>query len=88
VKSATHNKNEPVARYLSIIYNLLGDNISLFLKQKNKRKKTKLFYMELKSTYLVEGGDISFSIDLNIILNVAFKRRNRLIKSWSWYSSR
>jgi len=49
--------------------------------------KTKCFFLELKSTYLVEGGDISCSIDLKIVLNVAFERRNRFIKSWSSYNS-
>lgn len=32
-KSATVNKNEPVAMYLNIIYNLHGANIALFLEQ-------------------------------------------------------
>jgi len=39
-------------------------------------KKTKYFYLKLMSTYLVEGGDISFLIDLNIVLKVAFETQN------------
>jgi len=70
-KSDIVKKNEPVARYLSIMYNLQGANIALFLKQKNKTVGGRKENAAKELLHTVEGFPIHrlFNNTINIYTN-------------------